>query len=67
MILVTGASGTVGSEVVKALGGRSARVRALSDTAAPWRPRWRRWCASSRAAIRSRSSSSPATTPTSCG
>ena len=28
MILVTGASGTVGSEVVKALGGRSARVRA---------------------------------------
>ena len=28
MILVTGASGTVGTEVVKALGGRSARVRA---------------------------------------
>jgi len=28
MILVTGASGTVGSEVVKALGGRGARVRA---------------------------------------
>jgi uncharacterized protein YbjT (DUF2867 family) len=28
MILVTGASGTVGSEVVKAVGGRSARVRA---------------------------------------
>ena len=28
MILVTGASGTVGSEVVKALGGQSARVRA---------------------------------------
>ena len=28
MILVTGASGTVGSEVVKALGGTGARVRA---------------------------------------
>src|SRR5439155_2890935 len=35
MILVTGASGTVGSEVVKALGGRSARVRAGYRTRPP--------------------------------
>jgi uncharacterized protein YbjT (DUF2867 family) len=35
MILVTGASGTVGSEVVKALAGRSARVRAGYRTRPP--------------------------------
>lgn len=32
MILITGASGTVGSEVVRALGGRGARVRAAYRT-----------------------------------